>query len=182
MAGVPRHKPGRLSRVVPLLGLLASTGVRLVCWIVEEVLGMAKASKGPKIERARDPLLDAIGHKIKVARVQAGFNQNELGAAIGASQGWIFLVEDGQQNLQIRSLQRIADALNVSVRSLFPYDEGMGVGSDRAGQVEDVLKALIAETTQALGAMQQTLNLLHKAALLMEGQGASVRPAPGQIN
>lgn len=143
---------------------------------------MAKEPKGSEGERERDPLLDAIGHRIKVARVQAGLNQKQLGTAIGASQGWIFLVEDGQQNLQIRSLQRIADALNVSVRSLFPYDQGIGVGSDRASQVEDVLKALIAETTQALGAMQQTLNLLHKAALLMEGQGAPATPASGQMN
>ena len=138
---------------------------------------MAKAPKGSEGERERDPFLDAIGHKIKVARVRADLNQKQLGAAIGSTQSWIFLVEDGQQNLQISSLRRIASALNVSVRSLLPDEPDVDLGADRASQVGSVLRTSIAETTQALGAVQQTLSLLHRAALLLEGQESTANPA-----
>lgn len=81
---------------------------------------MAKEPKGSENERERDPLLDAIGQRIKAARGQAGLHQKQLAAAIGTSQMWVFLVEDGQQNLTVQSLRRVAEALHVSVRSLIP--------------------------------------------------------------
>lgn len=98
---------------------------------------MAKEPKGSENKRERDPFLDAIGQRIKAARGQAGLHQKQLGAAIGTSQAWVFLVEDGQQNLTIQSLRRVAEALHVSVRSLIPEEAMFEANGDHSSQTTD---------------------------------------------
>ncbi len=118
--------------------------------------------KTEKPERERDPFLDAVGHKIKVARAQAGLTQKQLGAAIGSTQGWVFLVEDGQNNIPIHTLRKLAEALNTDPRNLLPGASETAPTSRNAAQTTELIKEAISDTTQLL-------NRLHKAAVISEG-------------
>ncbi len=132
---------------------------------------MVKQPPDPdKPERERDPFLDAIGQKIKIARVRAGLTQRQLGVSIGTSQSWIFIAEDGQNNFQIKSLRRLADTLNIPLRSLLPSEEEPITVSNNSAQANELLRLAIADTTQLL-------NRLHKAAVLTEGQAPEGGPA-----
>ena len=122
-----------------------------------------------KPERERDPLLDAIGHKIKVARVRAGLTQRQLGAAIGTSQSWVFIAEDGQNNFQIKSLVKIAETLDMPLRTLLPNEEEPITVANNSAQANELLRLAISDTTQLL-------NRLHKAAILTEGQPSEGGP------
>lgn len=124
---------------------------------------MAKQpSDADRPERERDPFLDAIGHKIKVARVHANLTQKQLGAAIGTSQSWMVVAEDGQTNFQINSLRKLAEVLNIPLRSLLPSEVEPVVVSHNSSQANEILRLAITDTTQLL-------NRLHKAAILTEG-------------
>ena len=58
--------------------------------------------------RVRDPFLDALGENVKIARIRAKLSPKELAEALGTGQSWVYMVEDGQQNLQLNSLRRLA--------------------------------------------------------------------------
>lgn len=123
---------------------------------------MVKRPKGSgEADRERDPFLDAIGHRIKVARTRAGLTQKQLAELIGTAQGWVFLVEDGQQNCQIHSLRRIAEALGISLRGLLPDEPELAMDAGRADQVAELVQTLVADATRSLGN-------LHKLAILAE--------------
>lgn len=115
-----------------------------------------------KPERERDPFLDAVGHKIRVARVQAGLTQKQLGVAIDTKQGWVFLVEDGQNNIPLNTLRKIAEALNTDPRNLLPGPSDFVTAPRNATLTTELIKEAISDTTQLL-------NRLHKAAVLSEG-------------
>ena len=71
-------------------------------------------------EENRDEFLDGIGERIKLARTKAKLTQKELASLLSTNQSWIYMAEDGQQNLQLGSLRKIAQTLGVSVRDLIP--------------------------------------------------------------
>lgn len=73
-------------------------------------------------ESDRDEFLDAVGERIKSARLRVKLTQKELANLLSTNQSWIYMAEDGQQNLQLGSLRKIAQVLNVSVRDLIPDD------------------------------------------------------------
>lgn len=74
-------------------------------------------------EEDRDELLDGIGERIKLARVKAKLTQKELADLLKTNQSWIYMAEDGQQNLQLASLRKIAKTLGISVSDLIPGNQ-----------------------------------------------------------
>ena len=106
-------------------------------------------------EADRDELLDAIGHRIKVARVQAQLTPKELAALLPTTPSWIYLAEDGQQNFQISSLRRIAETLNVSLRDLLPEGPEAGPEFDRMQEAREISQTIIAQLTEALGSLHR---------------------------
>lgn len=106
-------------------------------------------------ETDRDELLDAIGHRIKVARVQAQLTPKELAALLKTTPSWIYLAEDGQQNFQISSLRRIAETLNVSLRDLLPEGPESGPEFDRMQEAREISQTLIAQLTEVIGSLHR---------------------------
>ena len=119
-----------------------------------KVSDMARRSKSAG-DTERDAFLDDIGDRIKQARVKAKLTQKELAKKIGASASWVYLVEDGQQNAQVHSLRKVAEALGVSIRSLLPDDPGGTNDYSTGKEVAETFDILINDLTRSVG-------LLHK--------------------
>ncbi|WP_406240094.1 helix-turn-helix domain-containing protein (plasmid) [Acetobacter orientalis] len=76
---------------------------------------------------ADDSLLTVVGIRIKRIRVETGFSQQEFAKAAGMSNNYAWRVEAGRQNMSLKTLSRIAIALNISMADLLD-----GIDSDPA--------------------------------------------------
>lgn len=115
---------------------------------------MPKRSKVPDAAaRVRDAFLDAVGEKIKAARARAGLTQKELAEAVGTGQSWVYAIEDGQQNLQLGSLRRLAQVLGTTVRDLMPDETGTGVAPDAVEQAGETADKAIEQAGEVLRAL-----------------------------
>ena len=65
-----------------------------------------------------DALFKAVGARIRDLRTQAGLNQPEFAKAAGVSAQYAWRIEDGRQNLSLRTISRIAVALGVPMSAL----------------------------------------------------------------
>jgi transcriptional regulator with XRE-family HTH domain len=70
------------------------------------------------IRRSVDPLLRALGHRLKVLRNEAKLSQHELATAAGMRKQFLNRVENGRQNVSIKTLWRLAEALGIPMASL----------------------------------------------------------------
>jgi transcriptional regulator with XRE-family HTH domain len=66
-----------------------------------------------------DDILRRLGSRIRQLRGQAGISQETLGLRSGLHRTYIGAIERGERNPSVLSLQKIADALKVSVGDLF---------------------------------------------------------------
>lgn len=123
-------------------------------------------------ERVRDEFLDAVGHRIKVARVRAGLTQKELADLLSTAQSWVYLAEDGQQNLQLSSLRKLAQVLGTPVRDFLPEGSEAGPEYEAARETSEAFEKLIKQLTDAVG-------LLHRLhALTDRRKGPDARNVP----
>lgn len=135
---------------------------------------MAKRPKDAAGGKGRDEFLVAVGHRIKVARTRAGLTQKDLAALLSTAQSWVYLAEDGQQNLQLVSLRRLALALGVEARDLLP-DAGGGADPDAAREIEAASAALVRLLAEAVGQAHRLRAL--SGARPLEGRAG---PAEGE--
>lgn len=61
-----------------------------------------------------------IGRRVRVARLQRGWNQDEFADQAQMHRAYIGMIENGKKDLRISTLYRIAEALGVPVTSLLP--------------------------------------------------------------
>ena len=74
----------------------------------------------PTNERAAEDLRkQAVGEKLKSARISAGFTQEELAKIIGVTKATISVYESGQREPPIKSLIALAKTLQISLDKLF---------------------------------------------------------------
>lgn len=59
-----------------------------------------------------------VGHRIRVRRVDLTLSQEDLAEALGISQGYLSNLERGQRSLDVKLLERIAQALKCSMAEL----------------------------------------------------------------
>lgn len=94
--------------------------------------------KGPNDELARvresqeaelNGLLKAIGERVLDLRSRLALSQKQVGERAGVTGTYIYMVEGGGQNLTVGSLARIAAALEVPIRDLFPDDPAAPVSN-----------------------------------------------------
>ena len=79
----------------------------------------AVAAKADLDENATgDPLLTAVGVRIRELREMAGLAPADFSRAAGFSLQYLWRLEKGQQNLNLRSISRIALALGVEMAAL----------------------------------------------------------------
>jgi len=69
-------------------------------------------------KESQQDLLKNVGDRIKQTRVAAGLSQEGFAKAAGMSAGFVWRIEEGRQNLGLKSLARVAFALNVSMADL----------------------------------------------------------------
>jgi transcriptional regulator with XRE-family HTH domain len=68
-------------------------------------------------------LVYKLGVKIRVLRKAAGLTQEQLAEAAGVSVNFIGYVERGQRAPSIKTLEQIAQALNVPPKKLFEFSD-----------------------------------------------------------
>ncbi len=77
----------------------------------------------------------SIGENIKKARLKAGLTQKQLGERIGITAQSVAQWETGRREPKLQSLERIADALHISLASIY------GLPEDKTNAVEIALFA-----------------------------------------
>lgn len=81
-----------------------------------------------------------LGMSIKNWRIRLGIAQDELAARAKLHRSYISDVERGSRNLSIKTIEKLADALGVSVVTLFSdADSKMGTAPLRADQMAEIL-------------------------------------------
>lgn len=60
-----------------------------------------------------------IGQRIKELREQVGMSQKDLAYAADLDRSYIASIENGQRNVSIVNIEKIAIALNVTVKEFF---------------------------------------------------------------
>ncbi|WP_028563637.1 helix-turn-helix domain-containing protein [Paenibacillus pinihumi] len=64
-------------------------------------------------------LAKVIGEQVRHYRTLKGWTQEQLAEVLDSQGPYISRVERGEQNLQLQTLEKIADALHISVFALF---------------------------------------------------------------
>lgn len=68
-------------------------------------------------------LLKAIGRRIRTFRLKHGLSQEELALSAGLDRTYVGGVERGERNVSIINLQKLADALSISLSVLVDISE-----------------------------------------------------------
>jgi HTH-type transcriptional regulator / antitoxin HipB len=68
-----------------------------------------------KVRKDPDVLLRKIGRRVRQRRQDLGLTQKELADRLGITSPNITIIEHGEQNLTIRTLVKLADALGMTV-------------------------------------------------------------------
>lgn len=63
--------------------------------------------------------------KIRTARIDAGLSQSKLARKLGVEPSWVSALERGVHNPTLRTLERVAIALNCRVAELFEDDRAV---------------------------------------------------------
>lgn len=77
--------------------------------------------------KARDPLLQAVGGRIKALREERRMAPADFARAAGFSLPYLWRLEGGQQNVSLRTISRVALALEVEMAALL-----QGIAADPA--------------------------------------------------
>ena len=96
----------------------------------------------------KDPMLVAVGSKIGAARRKLALSQIQLAEASGTQVSTVFSAENGAQNLSLKTLQKIADALKVDMRDLLP---GGPLSSSVTGPMVQMVAESLSTTLRELG-------------------------------
>jgi transcriptional regulator with XRE-family HTH domain len=64
-----------------------------------------------------------VGREVKRLREAKGWSQTKLAVEAGMSVSGISMIENGHRNLSTTTLAKLAEALGVGVRDLFPLDQ-----------------------------------------------------------
>ena len=70
-----------------------------------------------------DELLKAFGRKVREARDRAGLTRAQLGDATGLAPSYLFEIENEGANVTLKTLAKLAEALNLGPRDLLPESE-----------------------------------------------------------
>lgn len=68
-------------------------------------------------------LAKEIGERVRYYRLLKGWTQEQLAEALDSQGTYVGRVERGEQNLQLQTLEKIADALQVNIYAFFDRKE-----------------------------------------------------------
>ena len=72
------------------------------------------------VKRREDAIKGAFGQRLRELRAEKGLSQEALALACELDRTYIGGVERGERNVSLVNIHKIADALGVHVRELFP--------------------------------------------------------------
>ena len=81
-----------------------------------------------------DPVSAAVGRRVRQLRRERGMTQVQLSQATGLHQPFLSRIEAGQQNLELRTLARLAVALASTLEALV---SGISLGGEPTGDPAD---------------------------------------------
>ena len=64
---------------------------------------------------------EKLGENIRKYRKKLGLKQNQLAERVGLSDKYIQLIEGGERKPSLKTIYKIAKALNVKVGEIFPF-------------------------------------------------------------
>lgn len=67
-------------------------------------------------------ILKNLGIKLKYERLKKGYTQEILAEKVDVHEKYISLLETGKQNITIKTLNRIANALDIDIYKLLMFD------------------------------------------------------------
>ena len=76
-----------------------------------------------------ESLLVAVGIRIREARKRTKLSQADLAKLIGSGQSYIFQIEAGETNITLKTLARIAAAIDLSPRELLPTEHSKHISA-----------------------------------------------------
>jgi transcriptional regulator with XRE-family HTH domain len=68
----------------------------------------------------RGDVLKRFGQRVRELRLKAGLSQEAFADKCGLDRTYVGGIERGERNLSLKNIYRIADALGVSPKELFP--------------------------------------------------------------
>jgi len=136
--------------------------VEICSWCRRRDYTMASRPDTQPDDARDDPRLKAFAVRLREARRKAGLNQAALGELAGLHRVYIVELESGQSNVTLKTLGKIADALQMDVRDLLP---GTGAAvSPAALQMSLVAQAeRVRAASLSLGAEIEALDKLRQA-------------------
>ncbi len=69
-----------------------------------------------------DQMLKNLGLKLKYERLKKGFTQETLAEKVEVHEKYISLLETGKQNVTLKTLNRIANVLEIEIYKLLIFD------------------------------------------------------------
>lgn len=93
-----------------------------------------------KVKVSKEELC-AIGHKIKLTRVQKQITQTDLAGALGISKAHLSNIETGKTVVTLENLYKISKALDCKVTTFLDDENPKEKGNDNI-RLEDIVKAL----------------------------------------
>ena len=72
---------------------------------------------------SKTKLLTAFGSVVRVARKERGISQEELADRAGLHRTYIGMIERAEKNITLENINKLANALNISLLDLFQQVE-----------------------------------------------------------
>ncbi len=69
----------------------------------------------------KPPVLVSFGQRVQKARKKMGLSQEQLAEKAGLHRTYIGMIERAEKNITLCSIERIANALEVSIQDLLNY-------------------------------------------------------------
>jgi len=71
------------------------------------------------VRRKPELVAKALGQRVRTLRTAKGWSQEQLAEEAGMHRTYVWGIEQGTRNPSLRHLTRVADALGVTLKSLF---------------------------------------------------------------
>ena len=68
----------------------------------------------------KEPILLSFGKRVQELRKTKGISQEELASVAGVHRTYIGMIERAEKNITLCNIEKIANALNISISDLFP--------------------------------------------------------------
>lgn len=114
-------------------------------------------------------VMSTIALRVRETRQNAKLKQSELAKMIGTSQPYIFLVESAEANVTVKTLIRLAQALNVEPVDLLVDSQILpNLDKERAKEIYGLIGASIVEVQATAHKMQEAADNMTKLHNLLQ--------------